>query len=612
LSRIIDALRRTCSAVHFLQESGLLCDRFTVLKFDGKALCIELSQIHVEPIEELYLILKTLEEGMLQDPTNVVRFKICSLATEAFVSMFGERPQEDKISLDSVLNDCALAAQILSLGVLSYAQAHIGHLNPEYLVDSLREVHLLGTTSPETSCHIVVGLCNFTCMKDMVRDPVLVFQTAAEAPSLILSDSPVEFDLLASPQDLAVTWSPARFITDLNGTNLYAIEIGGGIINFPQTSSTKAHWSPGQHYPGEYGSGFKWDEKILIGGTTINVRCPLDETKSWQHPATQAYLKHLGTSDTRWEPRQKQVGIQGGQYITLAFNSTYIKQDGVTLKQQQLMLPFNEIDLAFLNSTCGLQISFCTGVARRVSLRVLLADVMVPFVESRLSKPAHWEELKTQHAIVENFRRDLGQWFDQLSTELRETVIQIIRSMLEILKETGIDKKGEELVIAWVRKESPYSCLRLRCEKTSLWARILADSEDCATFACITPLCIEIEKHKCRGFEVAPWHNVSNLLDTAVCPHLSNQELATVANTLASWQLQHQVSYWIGKSGSDLIAKVWLMNNDAEPRLLVRQKTIPRRYRERLPRAMVDRLGRLREKQASDAIAKQVVILTEI
>jgi hypothetical protein len=59
----------------------------------------------------------------------------------------------------------------------------------------------------------------------------------------------------------------------------------------------------------------------------------LDETKSWQHPATQAYLKYLGTSDTFWELREKQLGIQGGQYITLAFNPNYIKQDGITLKQ---------------------------------------------------------------------------------------------------------------------------------------------------------------------------------------------------------------------------------------------------------------------------------------
>jgi len=118
------------------------------------------------------------------------------------------------------------------------------------------------------------------------------------------------------------------------------------------------------------------------------------------------------------------------------------------------MLPFNEIDLAFLNSTCGLQISFCTGVARRVALRELLADVMVPFVESRIQRPAHWEDLKTRCNIVDNFRtNDLEQWFENLTREQRDSVIQIVRSMLEVLKDTGIDKNGEELVIAWVRKE---------------------------------------------------------------------------------------------------------------------------------------------------------------
>ena len=72
------------------------------------------------------------------------------------------------------------------------------------------------------------------------------------------------------------------------------------------------------------------------------------------------------------------------------------------------------------------------------------------------------------------------------------------------------------------------------------------------------------------------------------------------------------MSYWIGKSGSNLTVKVWLTNEDAELRLVVRQKVIPEKYRARFPRVMVERLGRLREKQASDAFVKQVVILTEI
>lgn len=128
---------------------------------------------------------------------------------------------------------------------------------------------------------------------------------------------------------------------------------------------------------------------------------------------------------------------------------------------------------------------------------------MIPFIEPRLPKPVLWEKLK-QLNMVGVFRNgNLVAWFDALSSSLQETAIDISRSMLEILKDTGINRSGEKLVIAWVRKDNPYSCFRLRCDKTNLWARIFADSEDCATFA-----------------------------------------------------LQYQVFYWIGKSGSNLIAKV--------------------------------------------------------
>jgi hypothetical protein len=51
--------------------------------------------------------------------------------------------------------------------------------------------------------------------------------------------------------------------------------------------------------------------------------------------------------------------------------------------------------------------------------------------------------------------KSLEQGFDNLATEHRKSAIQIVRSMLEVLKDTGIDKHGEELVIAWARRESP-------------------------------------------------------------------------------------------------------------------------------------------------------------
>lgn len=227
----------------------------------------------------------------------------------------------------------------------------------------------------------------------------------------------------------------------------------------------------------------------------------------------------------------------------MSFNPIYVKQDGITLKQRQLMLPFNEIDIVFLNSASGLQPSLCTGVARRVSLRVLLADVMVPIVESRLSKPFHWEALKVELAMAQDFCQGLETWFGAPKPGLRETAVCIVRSMLEVLQDTGINKKGDEIVLAWVRKESPYSCLRIRLDKSNDWLRILTDSETCAISACIAPLCFECGKHKCRGVEVASWEPQIYALETAVCLSLCDYELANPVKTLVGWAAHPKASY---------------------------------------------------------------------
>lgn len=608
VSRTLDALSKAYAAIGCLQKSGLCCDSFTILRqvqLQGTEFFIELCPVELSLIQRLYSAL----QNWVGDSKTLSHLQHVAMLANRILSIF-QIDRRSKGATYVILDNCALAAQALTLGILSYTQAHTGKIHPEFLVDPLSEIHLLGNMGLSDSAPLVVKLLDFTCMKGMVQDKVLVFCPGENNP-VPLDSGP--FDLLASPEDLADTWTPTRFVTAVsNGSQkLYAIEVGGGTISCAEDHQ-KFHWSHGAKLYDSCKVAFNSKEKILIGGITINDSCPLDEAQSWRDPMTNAYLRHLGTHETTWELQEKQAGIQGGQYAVIGFNAVYVKQNGVTLKQQQLMLPFKEIDLAFLNSRCGLQISFCTGVARRVALRELLADIMVPFVESRASKPVYWMELKTQYDIVASFRKEnLDAWFDALAPELQESAIIIVRSMLEVLKDTGIDRNGEELVIAWVRKESPYSCLRLRCEKTSLWAKILADSEDCATFACITPLCFEVEKHTCRGLKTAPWHNVTKLLDTAVCPQLSNKELTAVANTIAPWKLKHDVSYWIGKSGSNLIAKVWLTNEDDEPRLVIKQKVIPEKYRSRMPRGLVDRLGRLREKQAADAVAKQVVVLTE-
>jgi hypothetical protein len=292
---------------------------------------------------------------------------------------------------------------------------------------------------------------------------------------------------------------------------------------------------------------------MLIGGTsiTINDSCPVDIIQRWM--ICSESLENLGTFQSIWNAAERQSGFQGGYMLNFQFNQTWIKSPGNTLKQVQLDLPDNHL-LPFLQSNWGLQVSLCTSVARRVPLCELIADVMPAFVVSLFPIPPEWETLETTHRIIEAFRKPgMQTWLGGLSPELQLLVARIVRYILMTLQHTGIDKKGGHLIVAWIQVGKPFQCFKVPCEKESYWARILADSGDCATFAYITPQCLETEWLKCKGAQ-ATWQNTSALLETAVCRHGPGPQAMAVTTT--PWVLQHADLYSMGKPDSLLWVRV--------------------------------------------------------
>ena len=137
----------------------------------------------------------------------------------------------------------------------------------------------------------------------------------------------------------------------------------------------------------------------------------------------------------------------------------------------------------------GLQVSLCTGVTIRVPLRLLLADVMPAFAKD-LSIASTWVQLE-RRGIVEAFRGTrLKIWLDEMESwpaDLKIVVKRIVSYILVVLRDIRVDRTGEKFVIACPQNHQPLSPIsmffKVMCEKASLWARILADSENCATFA---------------------------------------------------------------------------------------------------------------------------------
>lgn len=606
LSRVYNALQGFCKAFGQVQGAGLCCDCFTILQKDAPY-AVKMHKVEVKLAVKLHEELKRLEslsKVSLDDLANcdMVALEILNDLSDNSWPMDPNRQG----TMADTLNLCSFAVQVLCLGYYSYCQAHIGDIQPFFLDTPLRKIVLLGSQKyMESTSSITVELVDLACMGDMLQSPVIAFSSNKRAFQV---PRDWRYDLLASPEDLMDTWGPGNFLvhpsTENKEAELCAISIGGGYIVAVDEEARRFHWSRDTELLKSLMKAFSMRAKILIGSTIIvNDTCHSDESQRWL--SSNEFLENLGTFGHSWESTQRQASIQGGQYLNVQFNQTWNKFPGKPLKQVQLSLPDNHL-LPFLQSSWGLQVSFCTGVGRRVPLRELIADVMPAFVETLFPIPQQWECLKVKHKIIDAFRSDALQiWLSQLPRECQELVARIVRHILSVLQYTGIDKRGENLVVAWIQRNKPFQCFKIPCERESYWARILMDSEDCATFAYITPKCLETNALKCRG-PAAVWQNASALLETAVSPHKIKK--GQLLQPSMPWCLKHMELYSIGNSDSALLATVDRPSERDYPRLSVSVRMIPISVLFRLKNKRKE-LQRLREKQSSDSPAESVVVV---
>ena len=123
--------------------------------------------------------------------------------------------------------------------------------------------------------------------------------------------------------------------------------------------------------------------------------------------------------------------------------------------------------------------------------------------------------------------------------------------------------------MAWPQTGDVGRGVKIPCKGETSWAHIVADAEDCATFAYLTLKCFETSYVKCRG-TLRAWQNESKMLVTEISPSRSEGQpphitsnvvdpapaatIATVSTT--QWQLEDKKIYYVKKPASLLRVKV--------------------------------------------------------
>lgn len=587
-----DVLRRLEKAIGTLQQVGGCCDSFTFLARQGSM--VELTRVNHECASRLELLISR---------------------TSPEASLGGINPH---------LVD-ALTAQFLSLALALYAQGHCEPFRPFFLDTPLKRILLIGNQTWGRSsigpC-IVASPVELSCFGEMIQRRVFAFQYfEAFERAKVFSDSYIQFDLKAYPEDLLDTWGPGDFIMPGNDSeNLHAISIGGGLITATSTESGSEqlpvlHWSRASTDNATLFSTFPRNEKMVIGSrVSINEACRM--TPQEQVRMAVPWLKELGTFPSYWEVSERQLGLglQAGQSAVgiVNFAQTWVKRLGQTKKSN--ILAKRSLSMADLEGPFAVQVSFCTGIARRVQLRELIADVLPVYVADLATQPCYWKKLQDCDICKILRDTDFRTRYQKLDRELQAEFETLAIAVLFLLQETGVDRKGENFVIGCTPQRLAAQCFKIPIEKESFWARILADSEDVATFAYLATRCFESDLVKCRGPREL-WMNTTGLFSTAVS--LCQDSIVMQARTRQqiNWTLKDSEAYLIGQVDAPLLVRVIRPNIQDEPELLVSLSTIIAPFLRRWSRKQgYRRPWRLRESRAIDhqhQMAENVVVIAD-
>lgn len=272
-----------------------------------------------------------------------------------------------------------------------------------------------------------------------------------------------------------------------------------------------------------------------------------------------------------WAKSQQQLTFQFGQYVVGQLAQTWNKQRGITVKEMVLSNPDNEQLIQFMDEYWGVQVSYCTGVARRVLLRTLVADLI----------PSFSKDLCLEYAISRLRDQplkpgEIQTWLNALGDDLREKFLKVVRKILDTLRPTGVDPTGKSFCVAWPFEGDTSRCFRIPIERHSTWVRILSDSQDCATFVYITMDCLETDCFKCSGIPDASHTNIC-VLATAVIRPLREKPKH-------SWTLKHEEVYFFSKLDTMFWVKVRREHTTRPASLveLLSMHSIPHNLRRRL------------------------------
>jgi hypothetical protein len=467
---------------------------------------------------------------------------------------------------DSWVKICLLlnsTLSILHLSLLTFIRSHLDvtDVTPGGVLSGALEI-------PALNGSVLMAPRRLKCLNGFVKKPVWAFSSHPRKIDL----SEVDFDgfyVSTSTEDFAQLWGPVKVQYGRSGSlQAVSIETRGGCLQqvkptqsstsiVPSKDETLCHWVNWLDVENlatlDNPVSIDVSKHLLIGAYAIvkprrrGREIPSMQLSDYCQCPNKYHFNYdafeLTTRPPSWKLDARTVQISGGKYVTINIGRTYKFDAGWTLKDvivetwlgSDTIEPdprFSYISPRYLDYLVVLDISCCSGNARRISLWKLLNHINVrDFLSCRLNTDLfrNLANTLTRLSSVD----PIADIWPELASSTQELLTFAFRFVLTLLKSTGI--REDRILQVWdITRVGRVDGRKI----DPRWVTMLEDNDRCATFAIMTTTCFQCQPSPPQN------HTDKTHRETVICTQLCIKSRGTYQGSthLESKQEKKQAS----------------------------------------------------------------------
>lgn len=502
---------RVLQSLAILQESRFCSSNFNFLRLHEGKHVAELVRLRISLIESIKVGIEAAIEQILDD--------IGVGSSQAFLQEYVEVPcavlmkdvgimplKPGSRNGHSILTFCRKTAWFLDLALVSYVGSHGSWFAGKYIRREQRKFEIRGDSEDDFT--FTCSMQPLACLHgflDQREAWVFRFHPGQQLPILPHTTASLQLSVLTRIEDFADIWGPVWTIPSESG-QIKQFNVSKGVICRVRSGQNdfgaiQCHWySRTSYHRRRVSTLLSRSEDLLLNENDLlligavfrqNQNCgyTLDDYEADYG----SNMGVLGTTPSYWkqDSRGLSLGLSKIVGVTVSGSQKLIPQTSV--KQHILDKWTNNPTRAnpgVLNQYLGVEISNCTGNARRISLKhLLLLRVVSPLLERQIPG---WTRTRWGSSFLAALRSTNPQaifnvWRDFL--QHRPRMAELACCVLEVLNTTG---RSNDLFLAGFLHDNQECSVSLDYGRNE-WAEILEDTHLTGAYAIINEVCLECQ-----------------------------------------------------------------------------------------------------------------------